>query len=68
MAVADLANNTYRTIESSYDLPEVYQAKFSILKIVDERQPVAHVGVKLHNRSDDNVWYFLMSGDILTTC
>jgi len=68
LAVADLANNTYRTIESSYDLPEVYQAKFSILKIVDERQPVAHVGVKIHNRSDDNVWYFLMSGDILTTC
>jgi hypothetical protein len=68
LAVADLANNTYRTIGSSYDLPEVYQAKFAILKIVDERQPVAHVGVKIHNRSDDNVWYFLMSGDILTTC
>jgi len=68
IAVADLANNTYRTIDSSYDLPEVYQAKFAMLKIVDERQPVAHVGVKIHNRSDDNVWYFLMSGDILTTC
>jgi hypothetical protein len=68
IAVADLTNNTYRTIDSSYDLPEVYQAKFSILKIVDERQPVAHVGVKIHNRSDDNVWYFLMNGDILTTC
>jgi hypothetical protein len=68
IAVADLTNNTYRTIDSSYDLPEVYQAKFSILKIVDERQPVAHVGVKIHNRADDNVWYFLMNGDILTTC
>ena len=68
LVVADLANNTYRTIDSSYDLPEVYQAKFAILKIVDERQPVAHVGVKIHNRNDDNVWYFLMNGDILTTC
>lgn len=68
IAVADLANNTYRTIDSSYDLPEVYQAKFAMLKIVDERQPVAQVGVKVNDRSDDSVWYFLMSGDILTTC
>jgi len=68
IAVADLTNNTYRTIESSYDLPEVYQAKFAMLKIVDERTPIAHVGVKIHNRNDDNVWYFLMNGDILTTC
>ena len=68
IAVADLTNNTYRTIDSSYDLPEVYQAKFAMLKIVDERQPVAQVGVKTNDRSDDSVWYFLMSGDILTTC
>lgn len=68
IAVADLTNNTYRTIDSSYDLPEVYQAKFAMLKIVDERTPIAHVGVKIHNRNDDNVWYFLMNGDILTTC
>lgn len=68
IAVADLTNNTYRTIESSYDLPEVYQAKFAMLKIVDERQPVAQVGVKTNDRNDDSVWYYLMSGDILTTC
>lgn len=68
IAVADLTNNTYRTIDSSYDLPEVYQAKFAMLKIVDERQPVAQVGVKANDRNDDSVWYFLMSGDILTTC
>ena len=68
IAVADLANNTYRTIDSSYDLPEVYQAKYAMLKIVDERQPIAQVGVKTNDRSEDSVWYFLMSGDILTTC
>jgi hypothetical protein len=68
IAVADLTNNTYRTIDSSYDLPEVYQAKYAMLKIVDERQPVAQVGVKTNDRNDDSVWYFLMSGDILTTC
>jgi hypothetical protein len=68
IVVADLANTTYRTIDSSYDLPELYQTKLAVLKIVEERQPVAHVGVKITNRGDDTVWYFLMNGDILTTC
>ena len=68
IAVADLTNNTYRTIDSSYDLPEVYQAKYAMLKIVDFRQPIAQVGVKTSDRNDGSAWYFLMSGDILTTC
>jgi hypothetical protein len=42
---------------STYDLPANYQEKFAILKIMDYKQPIEHVGVKFEDSPD---LYFLV--------
>ena len=50
---------------STYDLPANYQEKFAILKIMDYKQPIEHVGVKFEESPD---LYFLVGGETITTC
>ena len=50
---------------STYDLPANYQEKFAILKIMDYKQPIEHVGVKFEDSPD---LYFLVGGETITTC
>jgi len=50
---------------STYDLPSNYQEKFAILKIMEYKQPIEHVGVKFEESPD---LYFLVGGETITTC
>jgi len=50
---------------STYDLPTNYQEKFAILKIMEYKQPIEHVGVKFEDSPD---LYFLVGGETITTC
>jgi hypothetical protein len=50
---------------STYDLPTNFQEKFAILKIMDYKQPIEHVGVKFEESPD---LYFLVGGETITTC
>jgi hypothetical protein len=50
---------------STYDLPTNFQEKFAILKIMEYRQPIEHVGVKFDESPD---LYFLVGGETITTC
>jgi hypothetical protein len=49
---------------STYDLPANYQEKFAILKIMEYKQPIEHVGVKFEESPD---LYFLVGGETITT-
>jgi len=50
---------------STYDLPTNFQEKFAILKIMEYKQPIEHVGVKFEESPD---LYFLVGGETITTC
>ena len=50
---------------STYDLPANFQEKFAILKIMEYKQPIEHVGVKFEESPD---LYFLIGGETITTC
>ena len=50
---------------STYDLPNNFQEKFAILKIMEYKQPIEHVGVKFEESPD---LYFLIGGETITTC
>lgn len=50
---------------STYDLPANFQEKFAILKIMEYKQPIEHVGVKFEESPD---LYFLVGGETITTC
>ena len=50
---------------NTYDLPTNYQEKFAILKIMEYKQPIEHVGVKFEDSPD---LYFLVGGETITTC
>ena len=60
----DLDNVRMETT-STYDLPTNFQEKFAILKIMEYKQPIEHVGVKF---PDDPDLYFLIGGETITTC
>ena len=60
----DLGNVRMETT-STYDLPTNFQEKFAILKIMEYKQPIEHVGVKF---PDDPDLYFLIGGETITTC
>jgi hypothetical protein len=60
----DLDNVRMETT-STYDLPANFQEKFAILKIMEYKQPIEHVGVKF---PDDPDLYFLIGGETITTC
>lgn len=66
ITVVDMKNITlHMETKSTYDLPTNYQEKFAILKIMEYKQPVEHVGVKFANAPD---LYFLVGGETITTC
>lgn len=48
----------------SYGLPEFYQPKLAMLRMIDEKQPVESIGVKLV--IDKTNWYYLTGGEIIT--
>jgi hypothetical protein len=62
--MSDLDNVRMETT-STYDLPANFQEKFAILKIMEYKQPIEHVGVKFPNDPD---LYFLVGGETITTC
>jgi len=66
--VADLSTTQiiFET-KSTYDLPTYYQEKLTMLKILDAKQPVEHVGVRFLLSGDVNV-FFMVAGETVTTC
>jgi len=48
----------------SYGLPELYQPKLAMLRMLDYKQPVESIGVKFSINNTN--WYFLPSGEIIT--
>jgi hypothetical protein len=49
----------------TYGLPEMYQTKLAMLRILEHKQPVESIGIKLS--IEDTNWYYLTGGDIITT-
>jgi hypothetical protein len=67
MVVVDLTDKTtVKQLTSTYDLPSEYQEKLAILKIMENNQPIAGVGVKVEY--DSAPYFFLPAGAIQTTC
>ena len=54
------------TVKSTDELPEMYQTKLGMLKIVEPNQPIESIGVRFAGDFDN--CYFIVNGDILTTC
>lgn len=67
ITVVDLSDldNVRMETTNTYDLPTNYQEKFAILKIMEYKQPIEHVGVKFEDSPD---LYFLIGGETITTC
>lgn len=58
-------------VKSTYDLPNNYQEKITIAKILEHRQPVEHVGVRFDDASNDHperAYFYLVGGDTFTDC
>jgi hypothetical protein len=54
-----------RNVKDTYDLPELYQTKLAMLRILDYNQPVESIGVKFSIEKTN--WYYLTGGEIITT-
>lgn len=57
-------------LESTYDLPKEYQEKFTILKIMENRQPVENVGIKISSEIGDEEerdYFYLTPGATVVT-
>lgn len=57
--------------KSTYDLPDNYQEKITIAKILEHRQPVEHIGVRFDDASQDHperAYFYLVGGDTFTDC
>lgn len=67
ITVVDLSDldNVRMETTNTYDLPTNFQEKFAILKIMEYKQPIEHVGVKFADSPD---LYFLVGGETITTC
>lgn len=67
ITVVDMSDihNVRMETTSTYDLPTNFQEKFAILKIMEYKQPIEHVGVKFPESPD---LYFLVGGETITTC
>ena len=74
MQVVDLQTAQISVIKSSYELPVNYQEKLTILKIMNEDQPIEHVGFKFsdHERingvRNEYQAFFLIDGPTYTSC
>ena len=58
-------------VKSTYELPDNYQEKITIAKILEHRQPVEHIGVRFDDASSDNperAYFYLVGGDTFTDC
>jgi hypothetical protein len=72
--VVDLSSRTLSPCSSTYDLPTNYQEKITILKLVEEDQPIEHMGFRFSvNRRDNGVennymYFFLIAGETYTSC
>jgi hypothetical protein len=70
--VVDIATTSMLyEVKSTYDLPDNYQEKITIAKILEHRQPVEHIGVRFEDSSRDNpdkVYFYLVGGDTFTDC
>lgn len=61
-----LPNDTRVTRHTdSYGLPELYQPKLAMLRMLEKNQPVESIGIKLF--IDNTNWYYLTGGEIITT-
>ena len=57
--------------KSTYELPDNYQEKITIAKILEHRQPVEHIGVRFDDASSDNperAYFYLVGGETFTDC
>ena len=57
--------------KSTYDLPNNYQEKITIAKILEHRQPVEHIGVRFDDGSHDHperAYFYLVGGETYTDC
>jgi len=52
-------------LADSYGLPELYQPKLAMLRMLDYKQAVDSIGVKF--LIENTNWYYLAGGDIITT-
>lgn len=53
------------THSDTYGLPEIYQTKLAMLRMLEHKQPVESIGVKFMIGNTN--WYYLTGGDIITT-
>jgi hypothetical protein len=69
LTVVDLQTHTISKLESTYDLPKNYQEKFTILKVMEDNQPIEGTGIKLKVSVDDMKLhlFYLISGDVIIT-
>ena len=66
----DVPNLQLQRLESTYDLPKEYQEKYAILKIMENRQPIQNVGIRIdYDVGDDEArdYFYMTPGDIVTT-
>ena len=49
----------------TYSLPELYQTKLAMLRMMEYKQAIASIGVKVPIENTN--WYFMPSCDIITT-
>ena len=74
LAVVDLATDTLNEHDTTYDLTSNYQEKITMLKLMDEAQPIEHVGARFTDWNNENGvrcdydYFFLVSGATYTNC
>lgn len=74
LAVVDLTSKELTDCDSTYDLATNYQEKITMLKLMDEHQPIEHVGVRFEDWESSNgvrqdfQYFFLVSGGTYTNC
>ena len=70
--VVDIATTSMLyEVKSTYELPDNYQEKITIAKILEHRQPVEHIGVRFDDASSDNperAYFYLVGGETFTDC
>lgn len=54
-----------RKFSDTYEMPELYQTKLAMLRMLEPKQPVESIGIKF--MIDNTNWYYLTGGEIITT-
>jgi hypothetical protein len=74
LATYDLTTKEFVEHKSTYDLPTNYQEKITMLKLMEEYQPIEHVGVWFEESTHDHrlrieyKYFFLIEGETYTDC